>query len=185
VLGTPWSWRVLGAGFAEGLLLLGPMAYLPAMLHQRFGLGVAAASGLIALYAVGGLVYALAARTIVRRLGQDRMVTTGGWLMGLGYLAWLVSPVVWTAGPVALVVGFGTYLYHNTLQTHATQMAPAARGTSVALFAFCLFFGQALGVTLAGYAFDHLGRVALLLVPALALPAAGFAFARALRRHAA
>jgi predicted MFS family arabinose efflux permease len=185
VLGTPWSWRVLGAGFAEGLLLLGPMAYLPAMLHQRFGLGVAAASGLIALYAVGGLVYALAARTIVRRLGQDRMVTAGGWLMGLGYLAWLVSPVVWTAGPVALVVGFGTYLYHNTLQTHATQMAPAARGTSVALFAFCLFFGQALGVTLAGYAFDHLGRVALLLVPALALPAAGFAFARALRRHAA
>lgn len=185
VLGTPWSWRVLGAGFAEGVFLLGPMAYLPAMLHQRFGLTLAAASGLLALYAVGGLAYAVAARTLVHRLGQVRMVAVGGWIMGLGYLAWLASPLVWTAGPVALLVGFGTYLYHNTLQTHATQMAPAARGTSVALFAFCLFFGQAVGVTLAGLAFDHLGRVPLLLAPALALPVAGIAFAHALRRHLA
>ena len=49
------------------------------------------------------------------------------------------------------------------------------------LFAFCLFVGQAIGVTLAGYAFDHLGHGPLLLAPALALPLAGWGFARALR----
>ncbi|HZY19081.1 MAG TPA: MFS transporter [Ramlibacter sp.] len=181
VLSSPWSWKVLGAAAAEGAFLLGPMAYLPAMLHQRFGLSLSAASGMLALYAVGGLVYAMSARMLVRRMGQERMVLAGGWLMGLGYLGWLASPVVWTAAPVALLVGFGTYLYHNTLQTHATQMAPSARGTSVSLFAFCLFTGQALGVTLAGGAFDRFGPLAVLTASALALPAAGIAFARALR----
>ena len=92
---------------------------------------------------------------------------------------------MWTAGPVALLVGFGTYLFHNTLQTNATQMAPTARGTGVALFASCFFVGQAIGVSLAGLAFDHAGAAALLLPPALALPLAGIAFARALARRGA
>ena len=184
VLGTRWTWWVLAAAFVEGVFLLGPMAYLPAMLHQRFALALSAASALIALYAVGGLVYALAARHLVRRLGERRMVRAGGWIMGAGYLLWLVSPWGWTAAPVALAVGFGTYLYHNTLQTHATQMAPTARGTAVALFASCLFTGQAVGVTLAGWSFDHFGVAALLLPAVAALPLAGEMFAGALRRRA-
>ncbi len=86
---------------------------------------------------------------------------------------------------MALAVGFGTYLFHNTLQTHATQMTPAARGTAVSVFASCLFMGQAAGVALAGYAFDHLGHAALLAGPALGLPLTGWLFARALQRRAA
>ena len=183
VLGVPWSWSVLGAAAAEGVFLLGPMAYLPAMLHQRFALSLSAASAMLALYAAGGLVYAISARLLVRRLGQRRMVLSGGWLMGLGYLAWRVSPVMWTAGPVALLVGFGTYLFHNTLQTHATQMAPSARGTAVSLFAFCLFAGQALGVCLAGLAFDRIGLGVVLWASALVLPLVGIGFARALAAH--
>ena len=183
VLQVPWARVVLAAVLAEGVFLLGPMAYLPAYLHQRHGLSLAAASALIALYAVGGLVYAISARRIVRRFGEHRMALAGGLLMGAGYLSWLVSPLWGLAGPTALLVGFGTYLYHNTLQTHATQMAPAVRGTAVALFAFFLFAGQAMGVTAAGWTFDHLGHVPLLLAPALALPLAGWSFARALQRH--
>ena len=96
-----------------------------------------------------------------------------------------------SAGVAALVTGHG-YLalpvkdatkFHNTLQTHATQMAPAARGTAVALFAFCLFMGQAIGVSVAGYTFDNVGAAPLLLAPALALPLVGWGFARALRRR--
>lgn len=184
VLRTPWARVVLAAVFAEGFLLLGSLAFLPSYLHLRHGLTLSAASALIALYAVGGLVYAVLARRLVQRLGERRMVLAGGWIMGAGYLAWWLSPVAWVAAPVALAVGFGTYLFHNTLQTHATQMVPEVRGTSVALFAFCLFFGQALGVSLAGYAFDRFGAAPLLLAPALALPLAGWTFARALRRRA-
>jgi predicted MFS family arabinose efflux permease len=185
VVGVPWARAVLAAVMAEGIFLLGPMAYLPAFLHQRHGISLSAASALIALYAVGGLVYAITARHLVRRLGERRMAAIGGVLMGGGFLAWWLLPWWGAAAPVALLVGFGTYLYHNTLQTHATQMAPAARGTAVAVFAFCLFVGQAVGVTLAGHAFDRLGHGPLLLGPALVLPLAGWGFARALARRAA
>jgi predicted MFS family arabinose efflux permease len=184
VLAVPWARVVVAAVFAEGVLLLGPMAFLPSYLHQRFGLALSAASALIALYAVGGLLYAIVARHVVRRLGERRMVAWGGVVMGAGFLLWYASPWAWVAAPVALAVGFGTYLFHNTLQTNATQMAPAMRGTGMALFAFAFFNGQAIGVSLAGFAFDHGGPLPLLVVPALALPMVGWAFAGALRRRA-
>jgi predicted MFS family arabinose efflux permease len=184
VLAVPWARVVVLAVFAEGVFLLGPLAFLPSYLHQRFGLALSAASALIALYAVGGLLYALIARHVVRRFGERRMVLWGGVVMGLGFLAWYASPVAWVAAPVALAVGFGTYLFHNTLQTNATQMAPATRGTGMALFAFSFFNGQAIGVSLAGLAYDHGGALPLLVVPALVLPGLGWAFARALQRRA-
>jgi hypothetical protein len=58
------------------------------------------------------------------------------------------------------------------------------RGTSMALFVFSFFNGQAIGVSLAGFAYDHGGPLPLLLVPALTLPLVGWAFARALQRRA-
>jgi predicted MFS family arabinose efflux permease len=184
VIAVAWARKVLAAALAEGILLLGPIAFLPSYLHQRYGIALSGASALIALYAVGGLLYAMAARHIVRRFGERRMVAAGGLAMGASFVALYLIPAAWMAGPVALMLGFGTYLYHNTLQANATQMVPRARGTAVSIFAFCLFTGLALGVTLAGYAFDHVGPAALLLLPAAALPLAGWGFARALRQRA-
>lgn len=183
VLREPWAWRVLSAVAAEGIFLLGPLAYLPAYLHHRFDLSLSLAAALIALYAIGGLVYALTARRLVGVLGERRMVLWGGILMGAGFVAALLSPWWALAGPIALVVGFGTYLFHATLQTHATQMVPAMRGTAVAVFAFCLFGGQALGVLLAGETIDRFGFAPVLLAAAIALPLAGLGFAAALKRR--
>jgi predicted MFS family arabinose efflux permease len=141
------------------------------------------ASALLALYAVGGLVYAITARRIVAALGERRMAFSGGLLMGVCFLVWWLSPPWIFAAPLALALGFGTYLFHNTLQTHATQMAPETRGTAVALFAFCLFAGQAIGVTVSGWTVDHLGYAPMLLAAGIALPLAGWGFAAALRRR--
>jgi predicted MFS family arabinose efflux permease len=183
VVDQPWSRGVLAATFAEGMFLLGPLAYMPAILHQRFGMSLSVASAQITLYAVGGLVYALLARRIVARWGQVRMVRWGTVLMGLGYLAWWGSSWSWAAAPVALAIGFGTYLFHNTLQTHATQMAPEARGTATSMFAFAFFMGQAVGTWLSGLALDTIGPAGVLLPPVLALPLAGWLFAAALQRR--
>jgi predicted MFS family arabinose efflux permease len=183
VLRLPWPRVILLAVLAEGVFLLGPMSYLPTYLHLHHKLSLTTASALTALNAVGGLAYALTASRIVGRFGEARMVIAGGWFMGGGFLAWWISPFPLLAGPIALVVGFGTYLYHNTLQTHATQMAPTVRGTSVALFASFLFMGQALGVAATGYVVDHFGFTPVLLAAAVALPIAGWGFAGALRRR--
>ena len=183
VLRMPWARVVLVTVMAEGIFLLGPLAFLPAYLNQRFALPLSVASGFVALYAIGGVLYAMAARHIVRRFGERLMVLWGGILMGAGFLAWYLIPRGWIAAPIALAVGFGTYLYHNTLQTHGTQMAPTMRGIGMSLFAFSFFVGQAIGVSLAGQSFDRLGPAPLLLVPALVLPLTGWAFARALKRR--
>ena len=184
VLRNRWSWVVLGGAAAEGMLLFGPVAFMPTVVHHRWNWSLTASSALLSLFAVGGVVYAIAARTIVRRLGQVRMARTGGWIMGIGYLGWLLTPWPWLTGPIALAVGFGAYLYHNTLQTHATQMAPSARATAMTMFAFMLFLSQAIGAALAGFAFDHLGLAWMLLPPAVLLPLAGLGFARALTKRA-
>jgi MFS transporter, YNFM family, putative membrane transport protein len=43
-------------------------------------------------------------------------------------------------------------MFHNTLQTRSTEMAPQARGTALALHACCMFLGQAIGVAICGVA---------------------------------
>ncbi|GAA5232441.1 MFS transporter [Verticiella sediminum] len=185
VLGEPWARVVLLAVFVEGLFLLGPLAYIPTLLHDTFGIPLVLAAGLTACNALGGLLYALNAKRIVTRLGERRMVFLGGLFAGVGFLAWMAMPHWVWAAPAAFVLGFGTYLFHNTLQTHATQMAPSVRGSAVSVFAFCLFVGQALGVLLAGSLIDSLGFALPLLLPAVVLPLTGAAFARALRRRTA
>jgi predicted MFS family arabinose efflux permease len=183
VAAIPWARRVVGAALLEGIFLVGALAFLPSYLHGRFGISLSAAGALVALYAVGGMLYAVVAAHIVRRLGERRMVLHGGLVIGIGFAAWGLAPSAWWAGPIALAVGFGTYMFHNTLQTHATQMAPAMRGSGMALFAFCLFLGQAIGVSLAGWSYDRWGALPLLLVPAAVLPMVGWRFSLALRRR--
>ena len=111
------------------------------------------------------------------------MALCGGLLMGASYFALWLSPPWLFVAPIALALGFGTYLFHNTLQTHATQMAPAVRGTSVALFSACLFAGQAIGVTASGWTVDHLGYTPMLVAAAFATPLIGWGFSAALRRR--
>jgi predicted MFS family arabinose efflux permease len=103
--------------------------------------------------------------------------------MGCGLLAWWAMPFWGLTGVVALFVGFGTYLFHYTLQTHATQMAPAVRRTSVAPFAFCLLGGQAASETASGAIIDSYGFAPLLLLAAIGLVGAVFGFTRALQRR--
>ena len=59
-----------------------------------------------------------------------------------------------------LGIGLGFFMLHNTLQTEGTQMAPEARGTSLALFASMYFLGQTAGVALAAPVMDRYRRAA-------------------------
>ncbi len=52
------------------------------------------------------------------------------------------------------------YVMHNRLQTLATEIAPNARGTALALFAFVLMSGQGIGVALYGVIIDGVGYLA-------------------------
>ncbi|HTQ77626.1 MAG TPA: hypothetical protein VMI15_06350 [Burkholderiales bacterium] len=93
------------------------------------------------------------------RIGERGLVLAGGACLGLGYLGLALAPGAGLAALSVAVLGMGLYMPHNTLQVHATQMAPEARGAAVALFAFCLFTGQSAGVWLGARVVDAAGTL--------------------------
>jgi len=152
VLGDRWVRIVVLTVFLEGGLFYGAFAYSGAYLKERFGLSYLLIGGMLAGFGLGGVVYSLMVKWLLARLGEKGFVRLGGTLM---FLCMAVLPLLpwWQAViPVFVVAGFGFYMFHNTLQTRATEMAPKARGTAIAVFAFFLFMGQAAGVAVGGVA---------------------------------
>ncbi|WP_293748775.1 MFS transporter [Limnohabitans sp. Rim8] len=145
---------VMGVTATEGALVIGALAFMPTHLHQQYGLSVVAAGSVMMLYGVGGLLYSQMARRWLAWLGERGLVRTGAALVAVGLLVLAWGSGVWVGMLACLMTGLGFYMLHNTLQVQATQMAPAARGTAVTLFACSLFFGQSIGVLLMAQSVD-------------------------------
>jgi predicted MFS family arabinose efflux permease len=169
---------LLATAFVEGLLIFGALAFVAVHFQSRFAVGPGVAGTLVAVYAVGGVLYALLARRAVRRLGERGLVALGGLALFLGYATLALAPWIALATLAIAAVGAGFYMFHTTVQIHVTQVAPEERGSAVALFATFLFFGQASGVWLAARLVDSVG-----LPPVFIAAAAGLALLAALFRY--
>jgi predicted MFS family arabinose efflux permease len=170
VLATPWAREVLVLAFIEGAVGYSAFAFVPSYLHARFGLAMTWAGAVLALYGVGGFAYSRLARGLLRRLGEAGLARNGGLLLGVTFATLAVMPDWRFAVPACLLGGLAMYMLHNTLQTHATQMAPTVRGTAVSLFACTLFLGQSLGVAGASFIVDRASAVPVFAIAALTLP---------------
>ena len=184
VLRIPWARLVLACIFLEGVMLFGALAFIPTHLNRAYGMPLAVAGSVLMLYGAGGMVFAALSVLLVRRLGEVGLAAGGGVVIviALGIVALGTSAVV--AAAAVLFAGLGFYMLHNTLQVNATQMAPAQRGSSVALFAASLFIGQSAGVALAGFAAERFGTGNVIFACALGVLVLALAFAAARRRHA-
>lgn len=178
VLSQPWARVVLAVTFIEGALAFSALAFIPSHLHAAFHLSMPAAGAIVALYGVGGLLYSRCARRLLGRFGETGLAKLGGVCLGLAFTSVAFAPSWPWALPACLVAGFGFYALHNTLQTNATQMAPAARGTAMSLFACVLFLGQSLGILSAAWMVDRFSSSMAFAASAvgLFLLAAAFAF---------
>ena len=146
---APVRWLV-AVGVAETFFFFGAYAFLGAFLQQRFALSYTAVGLILAGYGVGGLLYSSVARALIRALGERGLVTAGGLL---GFLLYALLPALphWALTiPATILLGLAFYLIHNTIQTRATEVAPQARGSAVALYASAWAFGQASGVAAMG-----------------------------------
>jgi predicted MFS family arabinose efflux permease len=115
-------------------------------------------------------------------MGERGFAATGGaMLMAAFALATLAGPGAGFAA-VAALSGLGFYTLHTTLQTNATQMAPEARGSAVAIFASCLFLGTSAGVALGGLVIETVGYAPLFLGCGATLLVLGTAFSVLLGR---
>ena len=160
----PSSWRRFGQVLAlgrsrrlyvlvatEGVFVTGAFTYLGAYLQQRFGLDYLRIGLILACYSGGTLLTSRLLRRAVARLKERGLILVGGLFLAGGFLALWPLPW-WFLFPLPfLLMGAGFALFHSTLQTRATELVPALRGTSVALFAFFLFLGGGFGTALFGW----------------------------------
>lgn len=180
ILTIPRARRILALVFLEGVAAFGALAFAATHLHDRLGVSLTQAGLMVALFGVGGLIFAVLAKPIVARLGEPGLAASGGTLMGLGFCLLALAPHAGLALPAAFCAGLGFYMMHSTLQINATQMAPSARGTAMAVFAGCLFLGQSVGVSLGGVILRLAGSSWVLLGAGLWLGVLGLAFYRQL-----
>jgi predicted MFS family arabinose efflux permease len=136
----------------------------------------------LAGFGLGGVAYTMLVRSLVRRLGQHGLVAGGGGVLLVCFVTVAVAPAWAVTVPCVFLLGLGYYMLHNTLQTHATEMAPEARGSAVAFFAFCFFLGQAAGVSALGLAAEWTGYRGVFAATGIGLALLGAWFGRELRR---
>lgn len=184
IMTEPWSRYILLIAIVEGACGFGVLAIIASHLHRELALSLTASGAIVAMFGIGGVVYMALAKHLIRRFGEIGLSKWGGSLMGvsflvLGFAAW------WPLTPIAcLCAGFGFFMFHNTMQLHATQMAPTARGTAVSLFASCLFIGQAVGVLLAANLIALLSSAVVIALGGGGIMALGFLLAKGLRKRA-
>ncbi|MGH6628682.1 MAG: MFS transporter, partial [Burkholderiales bacterium] len=157
VLRDRWVRTVLVTVSLEGALFYGAFAYTGAYLKMRFDLPYLTVGVILAGFGLGGLVYSILVRWLLQRLGESGLVTGGAPILLSCFLLLPLLPIWQMTILLFIAAGLGFYMFHNTLQTRATEMAPQSRGTAVAVFAFSLFLGQAVGVAVCGAAIDLVG----------------------------
>ena len=183
VLRDRWVRTLMLTVFLEGGLFYGAFAYSGAYLKERFDLSYFIIGLLLAGFGLGGLIYSLLVRRLLARLDEKGFVLTGALILFFSFLALPWLPAWQITVPIFIASGFGFYMFHNTLQTKATEMAPKARGTAIAVFAFSLFMGQAGGVAACGLAISAVGYQWSFMLAGIGLLALGKWFAGRVRSH--
>jgi YNFM family putative membrane transporter len=183
ILSNPFARMIIMVGFIEGALAWGAFAYIGANLHLRFDLSFTLVGLTVACFGIGGLIYSGLVRLLVYRLGQIGLTIIGGFVITAAYVVLAFQQVWWLAPIAVTAIGLGFYMFHNTLQTKATQMTPEARGTAVAIFSSALYFGQTAGVAAGALVIDRLGAKPLFLGTAVAFPMLAIWFANQLRQR--
>ncbi len=152
----------------EGALTNGSIVYFGAMLRERDDLSYRAIGLIIALFGVTSILTGRMMRRLVPRLGELRMIVIGGFLTALAYGVCVFQPALIVVPLAMLVLGAAWTIMHTTFQTRATEIAPAARSTGIALFAFSLFVGSAIGSQAMALGIDTRGYNTTIVMLALA-----------------
>lgn len=178
VFRNPKAKWVLGCVAVEGMLFFGFFPYVgEALLAMEPGSEAAVSRhvGLVlGAFGIGGLVYAFTVRRLIAALGVARMCVVATLLAAVSYALLTVTGAWWQAALVLLVTGIAFYMLHNSLQTEATELAPDARGSAVALFASGLFLGQGAGPMVFGPLAHRIGFAGAFLTVAIALAWLGY-----------
>lgn len=169
------------AVFVEGVLVFGFLPYIAILLEQRGAGGIKEAGFVLAGMGVGGVLYTIMVSKLLKSLGNMfNLIRVGGILTALGFVGVAAGPPWWGEAIAFVLIGFGFYGVHNSLQTQATELAPRNRGSAVSLHACFFFLGHAAGPPLYAAAFATAGTRPTLIAVIIAVPILSFMLASAL-----
>lgn len=175
---------VLAVLIAEGVFVLGVIPFVGAMVMSRAEGSTSAAGIVIGTFAIGGVAFGFMVRRVLAWLGPWHMLRVGAAIAGLALLS-MVPPVHWSfSAALFFLVGFGFYMFHNTIQLHVTELSPEARGASVSIGSFFFMCGQAIGPLVWAPVAEGAGYTALFAAAGLGTVAMGLLSAWSLAERA-
>jgi predicted MFS family arabinose efflux permease len=164
--------------------MYGVFPHIATMLHDAGETRASIAGVVLAGFGIGGALYGAFVSRLLGYLGETRMMRIGGATMGFCLLV-IAARFVW---PVEfanfMLLGLGFYMLHAVIQIYASELAPAARGSAMALHSFFFFLGQAAGPIVYGIGLKTIGIAPVLLFGAAVLVGVGLMCAQWLRRPA-
>jgi len=180
---NPLAKICFGAVFLEAVFMYGVFPHIATMMHDAGETRASIAGIVLAGFGVGGALYGLLVSRLLARLGETGMMRIGGTTIGFCLLV-IAARAAW---PVEFanfaLLGFSFYMLHAVIQIYASELAPAARGSAMALHSFFFFLGQAAGPIVYSVGLRTIGITPVLVVGAAVLAGVGFTCAQWLRRH--
>lgn len=184
IFNNPMAKFCFGAVFLEALFMYGVFPYMATLLHSAGETRASIAGIVIAGFGIGGTLYTIFVAVLVDRLGERRLMRAGGLAMGFCLLV-IAMRAPW---PVEfanfMLLGFGFYMLHAVIQIYASELAPAARGSAMALHSFFFFMGQAIGPVVYGIGLSRGHISTVLICGALVLATVGYVCSLRLQRKA-
>jgi predicted MFS family arabinose efflux permease len=184
IFGNPLAKICFSAVFVEAMVVFGIFPHMAALLQQSGETRASIAGIVLAGFGFGALLYALTIRWTLQALGERKLMIGGGLIMAAFCLI-LSLRLPWPLEFLNFVMlGFGFYWLHGCIQVYATELAPAARGSAMALHSASFFLGQAAGPVIYGAGFAALGYAPMLVGGAAVIVTVGLVCAARLRRPA-
>src|SRR5262249_35681671 len=169
ILANPRAKICFGAVFLEGIFIFGVFPYVAILLLSGGEARAAIAGLVIAGFSIGGAIYTFAVGNLLELFGQRRIMIGGAMVAALALLSIAVN-AWWPLAFIAFgFLGCGFYLLHGSIQVFMTELAPDARGASVALHSASFFLGQSIGPILYGFGFSLLSPSMTLIIAAIAV----------------
>jgi len=184
IFGNPQAKYCFGIVFVEAMTVFGLFPYVATLLAGD-GEGRATIAGIvIAGFGIGAILYTVTVPSLLRYVAGHRLTLAGGLMMGLSFLITALRLPWPYEFANFLLLGFGMYFLHGYIQVIVTELAPAARGSALAVHSAAFFFGQAAGPLVYGWSFAAVGVAPTLLTVAAVLALAGVVAVVTLRRTA-
>jgi len=183
ILQNPLAKICYGAVLVEGICVFGLFPFVSPLLQANGEPRAAVAGLVIAGFGLGGVCYALAVSRLLAWWGEGRLMATGGCLMCLVLMTMALRPPWQMLIVHFTVLGFGFYMLHGVIQIYASELAPAARGSAMALHSGFFFLGSAVGPVLYRFGLVHAGLTVSVVVAGVSIAIVGFICAGNLRGH--